>query len=64
MIGLITSMLDSFGINNSLPSCWMPQRLLKPGSATVLMAVQLSYCPIELLEWYEVNSTLGTSSRH
>ncbi len=25
MIGLIASMLDSFGIDsNSLPSCWMP----------------------------------------
>jgi hypothetical protein len=40
------------------------QRLLKPGSASVPMAVQLSYCPIELPEWHKANSTVGTSGRH
>jgi hypothetical protein len=66
MIGLIASMLDSLWYRQQFAAIVLDarQRLLKPGSAAVPMAVQLSYCPIELPEWYKANSTLGTSGRH
>jgi protein arginine N-methyltransferase 1 len=54
---IVASMLDSFGIDNNLLAVVLDarQRLLKPGGAIIPRAVQLSYCPVELPEWYEKN---------
>jgi hypothetical protein len=54
---MVASMLDSFGIDNNLLAVVRDaaQRLLKPGGAIIPRAVQLSYCPVELPDWYEKN---------
>lgn len=54
---IIASMLDSFGIDSNLLAIVADahQRFLKPGGAIIPQAVQLSFCPIELPEWYEKN---------
>ncbi len=54
---MVASMLDSFGIDNNLLAVVLDakQRLLKPGAAIIPQAVQLSYCPVELPEWYQKN---------
>jgi SAM-dependent methyltransferase len=53
----IASMLDSFGINNNLLECVLDvrKRLLKPGGSLIPSAIQMSYCPIELQNWYSAN---------
>jgi protein arginine N-methyltransferase 1 len=54
---MIASMLDAFGIDNNLLAIVVDarERLLKPGGAIIPQAVQLSYCPVELPEWYKAN---------
>jgi SAM-dependent methyltransferase len=54
---MVASMLDSFGIDNNLLAVVLDaaQRLLKPGGTIIPRAVQLSYCPVELPEWYQKN---------
>jgi protein arginine N-methyltransferase 1 len=52
---IVASMLDSFGINNNLLEIVADarRRLLKPGGIIIPSAVRMSYCPVELPEWYE-----------
>jgi precorrin-6B methylase 2 len=54
---MVASMLDSFGIDNNLLAVVLDaaRRLLKPGGAIIPRAVQLSYCPVELPDWYHRN---------
>jgi SAM-dependent methyltransferase len=54
---IVASMLDSFGIDNNLLPIVLDarQRLLKPGGAIVPQSVQLSYCPVEMPEWYRAS---------
>jgi type I protein arginine methyltransferase len=54
---VIASMLDSFGININMletvqDAC---KRLLKPGGTLIPATVRLSYCPVEIPEWYQAN---------
>jgi type I protein arginine methyltransferase len=54
---VIASMLDSFGINTNMlesvqDAC---NRLLKPGGILIPATVCLSYCPVEIPEWYRTN---------
>ena len=54
---IIASMLDAFGIDNNLLAIVRDanQRLLKPGGVIIPQSLRMSYCPVEVPEWYQAN---------
>src|SRR5438034_1057054 len=52
---MIASMFGSAGIGNNMLKVVVDarERLLKPGGAIIPQAIQPSFCPVELPEWYK-----------
>ena len=62
---MVASMLDFFGIDNNLLSIVLDarQRLLKPNGAIIPQSIQLSYCPVEMPEWYRAKIDCWSEAR-